>query len=38
MVNSSLMIRIGAWHAPVDGRQGEIWKGESCNERRKIRL
>ena len=38
MVNSSLMIRTGAWHAPVDGRQGEIWKGESCNERRKIRL
>ena len=36
--NASLMIRTGAWHAPVDSRQGEIWKGESCNERRKIRL
>ena len=36
--NSSLMIRTGAWHAPVDIRQGEIRKGESCNERRKIRL
>lgn len=36
--NSSSMIRTGAWHAPVDSRQGEIWKGESCNERRKIRL
>ena len=36
--NSSLVIRTGAWHAPVKHRQGEIWKGESCNERRKIRL
>ena len=36
--NSSLMIRTGAWHAPVDSRHGEIWKGEPCNERRKIRL
>ena len=36
--NASLMIRTGAWHAPVDSRQGEIWKGKSCNERRKIRL
>ena len=36
--NSSLMIRTGAWHAPVDSRQGGIWKGESCNARRKIRL
>ena len=36
--NSSSMIRTGAWHAPVDSRQGESWKGESCNERRKIRL
>ena len=36
--NSSLRIRTGAWHAPVDSRQGEIWKGESFNERRKIRL
>ena len=36
--NSSLMIRTGAWHAPVESRQGESWKGETCNERRKIRL
>ena len=36
--NSSLMISTGAWHAPVDSRQGETWKGELCNERRKIRL
>ena len=36
--NSSLVIRTGAWHAPVDSRHGEIWKGEPCNERRKIRL
>ena len=34
MVNSSLMIRTGAWHAPVNHRQGEIWKGGSCNEGR----
>ncbi len=41
--NSSLMIRTGAWHAPVDSRHGDalqvvIGKGKSCNERRKIRL
>ena len=22
-----LVMRTGAWHAPVDGRQGESWKG-----------
>ena len=32
--NFSLMIRTGAWHAPVNHRQGEIWKGGSCNEGR----